>query len=656
MRNDKIKILLCLVLFIFSAKYGYSNANPFRIKAEKGNARKECKLSVTTDTIFSIDTLQTSITGFAITGSIIQLDDDSFVRILLEDEEGKNYQVLETSRLYNDTDVVRIDSYGEETLFLNDVRPRRLKIFLTNAKVEIDDWVMSLGSSTKQQYSHSRFEQKRLASRQIQQLNIVDRINHYNIKHKALWRADTTSVSLLPWEQRKIVLGINDEGDNTDGIEYYAEGIFEVRVFKASESASRSSKAPDWKALWRENLGSTQFVDEFDWRNRHGKNWMTPVKDQWWTNGCWAFAAVGSCEAVANLYYNQKIDLDLSEQELISCSRDTISNPAIGGSPGAALNWISKNGIVDEEAMPFEGTLESIPCSEKSVSYSEHLFIKGIEKIRLFPDSIKKALIKHGPFPFFYMTGKRSAHVVLLSGFGKLKEGYSVRISTRDTVSNDTIDVNDPRIGKTYWICKNSYGVGNGENGYIKLYIPERDATSTPYSIKLPLTTMNYDSNDIVVSDADNDGYYFWGLGAKPTGCPDWIPDIPDGDDSDYSKGPMDEFGRLTDLNPDANDTIYIKTDSVSNKKRFIYNHTVITEGHSLSLNKETVFYNNVKLKVQRGGTLIVDAAVVCNADIIIETGANLIVRNNAEIKFAKNKALVIPVGANFELISGVIN
>lgn len=636
-----LKIALSFIVFCFALNDGYSNKNPFKMELVNSNDIIECNIKVENNYSISIDSLFPSMTSLAITGKIIQLHENSFVRILLEDKHGKNYQVLESSRMYNDIDTVSLDSYGEETLSMYNVSPYKLKIFVTNARVEIDNLLYCSLNNLRRTYSQRISEIESLTNKRNQQLNIVDRINKYNIKHNALWRADTTYVSLLPWEKKKVVLGITDEGSYTNGIEYYAEGIYEVKSYSEFDRDS----------IWNDNLTSSLYVDEFDWRDRHGINWMTPVKHQGWTSACWAFASVGVCEAVANLYYNNKIDLDLSEQELISCSRKT-TNPMVSSYIQPTLQWIKDNGIIDELAFPFDSSLDPIPCSEKNEMFSEHLFINGMTQVNCFPDSLKKYLIKLGPLAVVYRADGRSGHAVVLTGYGKLKEGDGIKISTSSGSTYSYIHPNDTRIGKTYWICKNSYGTDSGEGGYIKLYFPDYDGGRTVCGVIPSISTLNY---DIVISDNDNDGYYFWGLGPKPSGCPDWIPDIPDGDDSDYSKGPMDEYGRLKELNPDLNDTVYISSNTTYLKKRFIYNHTVITEGNSLSLNNETIFYNNAIMKIQNGGTLIVDSAIVRNANIVVEQGGNLIVRNNGQILLVDGESFYIPQGANLSLINGVI-
>ena len=62
--------------------------------------------------------------------------------------------------------------------------------------------------------------------------------------------------------------------------------------------------------------------DYFDWRDNNG-NWMTSVKHQYDCGSCWAFSAVGTVEAQYNIAENNSnFDLDLSEEQLISCCNE----------------------------------------------------------------------------------------------------------------------------------------------------------------------------------------------------------------------------------------------------------------------------------------------------------------------------------------------
>ena len=63
----------------------------------------------------------------------------------------------------------------------------------------------------------------------------------------------------------------------------------------------------------------------------------------------------------------------------------------------------------------------------------------------------------------------------------------------------------------------------------------------------LPITSIKYTDANIVCEDRD--GYYYWGIGPKPATCPN-CPDEEDGDDSDPTLGPMDEFGNCRQLYP----------------------------------------------------------------------------------------------------------
>ncbi|HUT83293.1 MAG TPA: C1 family peptidase [Thermodesulfobacteriota bacterium] len=107
----------------------------------------------------------------------------------------------------------------------------------------------------------------------------------------------------------------------------------------------RSFERPLETELLERSLSSTEqetlsMSSNFDWRNYNGQNWMTPVKDQGACNSCWAFADIGAVEAKINIARNESdFDVDLSEQDLMSCSPDSLGC-AIGGDIGDGLLYI----------------------------------------------------------------------------------------------------------------------------------------------------------------------------------------------------------------------------------------------------------------------------------------------------------------------------
>ena len=92
------------------------------------------------------------------------------------------------------------------------------------------------------------------------------------------------------------------------------------------------------------DIKKSSYVPDFDWRTRHSASvkgspyfqneitgWITPVKDQKSCGSCWAFSAIGAMEAVAKLHKNTTCNFDLSEQELVSCSKRGKLQRRMGG-------------------------------------------------------------------------------------------------------------------------------------------------------------------------------------------------------------------------------------------------------------------------------------------------------------------------------------
>ena len=163
---------------------------------------------------------------------------------------------------------------------------------------------------------------------------------------------------------------------------------------------------------------------------------------------------------------------------------------------------------------------------------------------------------------------------------------------------------------------------------------------------------MVYSDSDIVCSDADGDGLYFWGIGPKPAHCPSWVPDDPDGDDSNINFGTQDCYGNLEIL-PEG---ITIRTPVEYSSYISTSYRLGIVNGGTLTITGTTTLTGEAKIRICEGGTLIVDGGILQDADITMIPGSKLIVRNNGTIKMASGKTFEAPVGAIINIDSGEID
>ena len=123
-------------------------------------------------------------------------------------------------------------------------------------------------------------------------------------------------------------------------------------------------------------------------------------------------------------------------------------------------------------------------------------------------------------------------------------------------------------VGKTVWIFKNSWGSWFGDAGYVYVET-EMSNFGWTHSITTPVTS-EIVPRTVQCTDADGDGYYWWGLGPKPANRPP-CPDLADGDDSDPTKGPLDDYGYCipVDAPPVANFTASAPNIGIGDKVDF---------------------------------------------------------------------------------------
>lgn len=483
--------------FILSQEKGEYKTLPFQIVTTKDST-----------ILFPSEKIKKRISGISLDGSFTRTDKHYFVRILLKDVEGHEFLIMESYREINDDWSKTFTNYCEETKILNNIIPDSIKIFLRGASLQLTKihYIESIASGSPLNSKSHVFNSEEVRLAQVE--SIVKRINEYNALHKKIWRAGVTKLSTKSFEEKMRILGLN-HAEYTGGVEYYADGIFEIGdIEDAINNKSRETQ-------------SLSFVNSFDWRDQHGKYWVTSVKNQGDSGYCSAFAAVSATEAIGRLYYNQLIDFNLSEQEAACCNGT--SDPWSGMLVSAPLIYIRDHGVCDEVAYPFVNEQAADTCRSSEITPNELISIGGFSYVPSSEENIKEALIKHGPLvsaiSYWGWTNEPDTfkvnHAMAIVGFGQLQVGDTIyHWIEPDGFANGnyTVQEGDPHIGMTYLIYKNSevYDVARGGYRYYIHYNYQNSVFST-YYIHPQITSMNYTDDNIICEDSDGDGYYFWG-------------------------------------------------------------------------------------------------------------------------------------------------
>ncbi len=202
----------------------------------------------------------------------------------------------------------------------------------------------------------------------------------------------------------------------------------------------------------------------WDWRNVNGKDWTTPIKNQFQDicGSCWAFGALAGLESYIKLWANNsELDVDLSEQYMLSCSPGDCD----GWYWSQTLNWIKKNGAIPESCLPYEAD-DTIPCEDKCPEWRDSLVsIDGYHKVTANVSVIQSALVEYGPLPCT-MAVYSDFYPNYTGGVYKYTEGNYVFGHCIAIVGyDDTWGGED----EGYWICKNSWGTDWGEDGWFRI-------------------------------------------------------------------------------------------------------------------------------------------------------------------------------------------
>jgi C1A family cysteine protease len=216
-------------------------------------------------------------------------------------------------------------------------------------------------------------------------------------------------------------------------------------------------------------LATLELPDSWDWRDVDGINWTTPIKDEGLCGASWAFAPLGAIEARVKLAAdNPNLVPDFSEQYMLSCC--PFGNCSEANLEGVA-DWIVCQGTVDEACFPYAED-DEIPCSEScfdrdSRKYkSEGWYWVCGNWYTADADSIKREVFSGGPV---------SSFMEVYTDFWYYNESDIYEQTYGDYQGDLLVDIVGwgNESGKDYWICKNSWGTGWGDQGWFKIKMGE---------------------------------------------------------------------------------------------------------------------------------------------------------------------------------------
>ena len=228
---------------------------------------------------------------------------------------------------------------------------------------------------------------------------------------------------------------------NADKTNAYEKGINQFSDLTQDEFAAKYLTLKVKAQVHSRTMQDSNINGDIDWVAA-GK--VTPVKNQAQCGSCWAFSAVAAIES--GLLVAGQGATNLSEQQLVDCSRSYGNQGCNGGWMDSAFQYVRDKGLTTTQAYPYVARDQACAIDSGSVKIKSFVDVPGC-------DNLWNAL-----------SGRPVSVAVDASNWSSYKSGV---FSTCGTAVNHGVLL----VGATdnYWVIKNSWATGWGENGFIRL-------------------------------------------------------------------------------------------------------------------------------------------------------------------------------------------
>ncbi|KFM62597.1 Dipeptidyl peptidase 1, partial [Stegodyphus mimosarum] len=228
------------------------------------------------------------------------------------------------------------------------------------------------------------------------------------------------------------------------------------------------SPPPPFQENLKLDKSLSQLPAEFDWRNVNGINFVSPVRNQGECGSCYAFSSLAMLESRLRIMTNNTLKVVFSPQDIVSCSE--YSQGCEGGFPYVIAGKYAQDfGVLPETCYPYEGhddVCSVAKCKRFYVAKYKYVggFFGGCNE-----ELMKLDLLQNGPvtvafevYPdFMYYSSGIYHHT-----------GVGARYNPFHLVNHGVLITGygtDNATGEKFWIVKNSWGTGWGEEGYFRI-------------------------------------------------------------------------------------------------------------------------------------------------------------------------------------------